>query len=203
MQRSFCNRRLAGGGAVLADFLAVAQGPMFFLAETCQSVHFSTPFFLAAQRRVVSSRQEEVAFFDCADAHETKGPAGPFEILEELGLSCVLIGGAHKYLSTLVLAYRQFLFAAFLHKLRAEQQILSLEPAKSKFPLEISLRWLLRWCSEVSLSSTAPHPRRRVQSKALCAADGTENLPLGSPIAEYRLKPVKPYKQERECLQNP
>ena len=31
----------------------------------------------------------------------------------------------------------------------AEQQIFGLVPAKSKFPLEISLRWGLRWCSEV------------------------------------------------------
>ena len=43
--------------------------------------------------------------------------------------------------STLVFYFRQFRFGTYLHNLGAEQQILSLEPAKSKFPLEISLRW--------------------------------------------------------------
>ena len=46
---------------------------------------------------------------------------------------------------------------------------------------------------ETVLICTAPHPRRRVQSKALCAADGTENLLLGSQIVitpsnRYNLK---------------
>ena len=35
---------------------------VFFLVETTSLSFFSTPFFLAAQRRVVSSRQEEVAW---------------------------------------------------------------------------------------------------------------------------------------------
>ena len=47
--------------------------------------------------------------------------------------------------STLVLVLGQYRFGAFLHNPIAEQQILSLEPAKSKFPLEISLRWEVRW----------------------------------------------------------
>ena len=44
--------------------LRLGRGPGagLVLAEACQPVQFSTPFFLAAQRRVVSSRQEEVAF---------------------------------------------------------------------------------------------------------------------------------------------
>ena len=42
--------------------------------------------------------------------------------------------------STLVLVFGQYQFEAFLHNLSAEQQTFGLVPAKSKFPLEISLR---------------------------------------------------------------
>ena len=40
---------------------------------------------------------------------------------------------------------------------------------------------------QIGMPPVAPHlqPRRRVQSKALCAADGTKSLPLGSRIVEW------------------
>ena len=51
------------------------------------------------------------------------------------------VESAQKYLSTLVLSLTQYWFELYSHNLAAEQQFFGLIPAKSKFPLEISLRW--------------------------------------------------------------
>ena len=56
--------------------------------------------------------------------------------------------------STLVLYFKQYRFEAFLHNPIAEQQTFGLEPAKSKFPLEISLRWDVLRCGKARLPPT-------------------------------------------------
>ena len=80
---------------------------------------------------------------------------------------------------------------------RAEQQTFGLVPAKSKFPLEISLRGGHRCLWELS-----PHhcksPARTFAEQKCLAAVGMQSLPLGNWIARYRTKAVKPVKQQRE-----
>ena len=58
--------------------------------------------------------------------------------------------------STLVLVFGQDRFEAFLHNRSAEQQMSSLEPAKSKFPLEISLRRGFGGERSLSVTDAAP-----------------------------------------------
>ena len=58
--------------------------------------------------------------------------------------------------STLVLYFRQYRFEAFSHNPIAEQQTFGLEPAKSKFPLEISLRRGFGGERSLSVTDAAP-----------------------------------------------
>ena len=58
--------------------------------------------------------------------------------------------------STLVLVFGQYQFAAFLPNLSAEQQTFGLVPAKSKFPLEISLRRGFGGERSLSVTDAAP-----------------------------------------------
>ena len=75
------------------------------------------------------------------------------------------IESAYGYVGTLVLVFGQYRFGTFSHNPIAEQQMSSLEPAKSKFPLEISLR--RGFGGERSLSVTGAAPSQGLlQSKS-------------------------------------
>ena len=182
-------------------FLVVAQGPLLFLAVAASWPFFSTPFFLAAQRRVVSSRQEEVAWSCCAAAQLNRGAAAPQTPRGFYICRAIQVESAHEYRSTLVLYFRQYRFEAFSHDPIAEQQILRLEPAKSKCPLEISLR---RGCCGAARSSShrrSPLTRTFAEQKCLVTAKDRRFAARQNDRCK-RTKIQRSHKTERECLRN-
>ena len=103
--------------------------------------------------------------------------------------------------STLVFYLRKCWFEAFLHNLGAEQQMSSLEPAKSKFPLEISLRWGLLWCTRSSSHQRSPLTRTFAEQKCLVTAkDSTFAARQQDRCTRNKIE--RSQKTERECLRN-
>ena len=105
-----------------------------------QTVHFSTPRFLAAQRSAVSSRREEIAFVALAAQHNTRvcgplcDPSGSSQAMPSLsGASTVLV-------STLVLDCNCKPVCSSFNDQAAEQQTYSLSPPQGIFALQKSLR---------------------------------------------------------------
>ena len=104
-----------------------------------QTVHFSTPRFLAAQRSAVSSLREEVAILRWRV--NTQGSADPCAIPGELVLYC-LTGRASStvFASTLVLDCSCNPVCNTFNDQTAEQQTYSLSPPQGIFALQKSLR---------------------------------------------------------------
>ena len=117
----------------------MVQGPVInwqYLA----SWFFSTPRFLAAQRRAVSSRREEIACVALAAQHNTRvcgplcDPSGSSQAMPSLsGASTVLV-------STLVLDCNCKPVCSSFNDQAAEQRTYSLSPPQGIFALQKSLR---------------------------------------------------------------
>ena len=103
--------------------------------------------------------------------------------------------------STLVLYFRQFRFGALSHNPIAEQQTFSLEPAKSKFPLEISLRRGFGGAGKPSSHRRSPLTRTFAEQKCLVTAKD-RRFAARQEDRCTRNKIQRSHKTERECPRN-
>ena len=148
--------------------------------DSRQLVHFSTPFFLAAQRRVVSSRQEEVAGASCAAAQLKQKGRGPFGILGVLGSMVLIMLRVLTYIvSTLFLACSKLPVCWIVPQSLCRAASLSTVPPQGTFALQKSLRWELRW--GWAPTGRTVLPREKKFPEEICfSPDKTENLLLGT-----------------------
>ena len=106
-----------------------------------------------------------------------------------------------RFVSALVFYFRQCRFEAFSQNLGAEQQIFGLEPAKSKFPLEISLHRGFGGAGESSSHRRGPLTRTFAEQKCLVTAKDRRFAARQKDRCK-RIKIERNHKTERECPRN-